>query len=121
MTFVITALVENALLFRQLASVVEIDLLDTGPLTPFARVAVFSTLALIGAQAAFPIMLLKGNFISRHGRTAVSATWATDMAAASSAASRKTIRACEHQQAACRLRKSQSTPTGNAGEDRSLS
>ena len=62
MTFVITALVENALLFRQLASVVEIDLLDTGPLTPFARVAVFSTLALIGAQAAFPIMLLEGNF-----------------------------------------------------------
>jgi hypothetical protein len=58
MTTAIVALLNNARLFGRLARHVRIDLLDTRPLTAFARVAVSSTLAIVGAQAAFPIMLL---------------------------------------------------------------
>jgi hypothetical protein len=58
MTTAIVALIDNARLFRDLGRRVRIDLLDVRPLTAFARVAVSSTLAIIGAQAAFPIMLL---------------------------------------------------------------
>ncbi len=58
MTSVITALVQNALLFNRLAHRVRIDLLNMADLTGFARVAVISTLAVIGAQASFPIMWL---------------------------------------------------------------
>ncbi len=56
LTAVIFALVRNARLFSTLGATVRIDLLRTRAYTPFARVAVSSTLALIGAQAAFPIM-----------------------------------------------------------------
>ena len=58
MTTAIVALIDNARLFRDLGRRVRVDLLDVRPLTAFARVAVSSTLAIIGAQAAFPIMLL---------------------------------------------------------------
>ncbi len=58
MTCAIHALIDNALLFRRITQCVQIDLINPAPLTAFARVAVSSTLALIGAQAAFPIMLL---------------------------------------------------------------
>ena len=54
----IGALVDNARLFRELARHVHIDLLAPAHLTAFGRVAASSTLALIGAQAAFPIMWL---------------------------------------------------------------
>ena len=52
----VTALVQNAVLFRRLAAHVKIDLADTSPLMAFGRVAVISTLALVGAQAALAIL-----------------------------------------------------------------
>ena len=58
MTSVIFALVENARLFNRLAQFARIDLLDTTNLRGFAQVAVISTLAMIIAQACFPIMWL---------------------------------------------------------------
>lgn len=56
MTFAITSLVEIAGQFNRLARNAEVDLLDPTALTPFGRMAVISTLAMIGAQAAFPLM-----------------------------------------------------------------
>ena len=56
MTFAITSLVDIARQFSRLARVAEVDLLNPSALTPFGRVAVISTLAIIGAQAAFPLM-----------------------------------------------------------------
>ena len=56
MTFSITYLLDIARQFNRLARVAEIDLLNLSTLTPFGRVAVISTLAIIGAQAAFPLM-----------------------------------------------------------------
>ena len=61
MTSAIFALVHNARLFNRLAKLVSVDLLHTETLTPFGRVAVISTLALIGAQAAFPLLWLDGD------------------------------------------------------------
>lgn len=57
MTFVIASLISNAMLFNRLSQRVHLDLLNTRALTPFATVAVSSTLAIIGAQAAFPILI----------------------------------------------------------------
>ncbi len=54
------ALVDNARLFRRLAREVNIDLLNTHALTPFAQMAVSSTLVVIGIQATLPIMWLGG-------------------------------------------------------------
>lgn len=58
MTCTVHALIDNARLFKRLARHVRIDLVNPTPLCAFARVAVISTLAIIGAQAAFPIMLI---------------------------------------------------------------
>jgi hypothetical protein len=58
MTAAITSLIDNAILFRRLALRIPLDLLNTHRLTPFGTVAVSSTLAMIGAQAAFPVMML---------------------------------------------------------------
>jgi hypothetical protein len=58
MTCTVHALIDNARLFKRLARHVRIDLVNPAPLTAFARVAVISTLAIVGAQAAFPIMLI---------------------------------------------------------------
>ncbi len=52
------ALVDNARLFRQLAREVDVDVLDSASLNPFGRMAVSSTLVLVGAQASFAIMWL---------------------------------------------------------------
>jgi len=60
MTFALAGLIDNAIIFARLAKRSTIDLLDTAALTPFARVAVSSTLAVIGAQASFPLMLIGG-------------------------------------------------------------
>ena len=57
MTLVVSALLDNARQLARLARDVRIHLLDPGPLRPFASIAVLSTLALIGAQAAFPILI----------------------------------------------------------------
>jgi hypothetical protein len=62
MTTVVASLSSNALLFRRLANQVRFSLLDTRALTPFGSVAVSSTLALIGAQAAFPAMMLDADY-----------------------------------------------------------
>ncbi|MDZ7670898.1 MAG: hypothetical protein U5Q16_16295 [Gammaproteobacteria bacterium] len=59
MTTVIAALLDNAHTLRRSARVCRVDLLNTHRLRPFATVAVISTLALIGAQAAFPLMAVE--------------------------------------------------------------
>jgi len=59
-TIVVAALLDNAVLLARLACHVRVQLLDPQRLRPFASVAVISTLAIIGAQAAFPIMNLDG-------------------------------------------------------------
>jgi hypothetical protein len=56
MTAAIVELIDVARLFARIAGFVHVDLLQPRSLTPFARIAVTSTLAIIGAQAAFPIM-----------------------------------------------------------------
>jgi hypothetical protein len=56
MVFVVVALLDNARLFNRLSAHTTIDLIDPSRLTAFARVAVASTLALVGAQAAFPVL-----------------------------------------------------------------
>ena len=59
MTTVIFALLGNAILLATLgARHLQIKILETGKLLPIARVAVFSTLSLIGALAFFPVMIL---------------------------------------------------------------
>jgi hypothetical protein len=60
MTAAILGLVDIARLFASLARRVRIDLLQPLMLRPFARVAVISTLAMVGAEAAFPILSLDG-------------------------------------------------------------
>ena len=60
LTCAIHALVDNARLFRRLTREVNIDLLNTHALTPFAQMAVSSTLVVIGIQATLPIMWLGG-------------------------------------------------------------
>ncbi len=59
-TMVVAGLLDNVLIFSRAARCCRVDLLDTLPLRPFANVAVSSTLAIIGAQAAFPILGLEG-------------------------------------------------------------
>lgn len=58
MTTVISSLVENAVLFNRLGGRITIDALNTRAATPFGSVAVSSTLAIIGAQAAFPALVI---------------------------------------------------------------
>ncbi len=58
MTATIASLVQNAVMFKRLAESAEIDVLDTRSLTPFGSIAVSSTLAMIGAQAAFPLLIV---------------------------------------------------------------
>ncbi len=59
MTAAISSLIENAVLFARLGSRVPVPLLDIRALTPFGSVAASSTLAMVGAQAAFPLMFLQ--------------------------------------------------------------
>ncbi len=58
MTSLISSLVEIALMFRRLAKTLPVDPLTARTLTPIGSVAVSTTLAIIGAQAAFPLMFL---------------------------------------------------------------
>ncbi len=58
MTATIASLIDNAVMFKDLTARVRFDVLETRLLTPFGTVAVSSTLALIGAQAAFPILIV---------------------------------------------------------------
>jgi hypothetical protein len=61
MTLVVSALLDNARVLAGLAREVRIQLLNPERLRPFATIAVLSTLALIGAQAAFPILMIDGD------------------------------------------------------------
>lgn len=58
MTLVVSALLDNARMLAGLAREARIQLLNPERLRPFASTAVLSTLALIGAQAAFPILMI---------------------------------------------------------------
>ena len=58
MTALVSSLVDIARLFRRLAQQLPIDPLTARGLTPIGSVAVSTTLAIIGAQAAFPLMFL---------------------------------------------------------------
>ena len=58
MTCALHALVDNARMFRRLARRAEVDLLNTHELQPFGRMAVSSTLMVVGSQASFSIMWL---------------------------------------------------------------
>ncbi len=57
-TFVVAALLDNALVLQRAARVVRVNLFAPRQLRPFAVVAVISTSAIIGAQALFPLMFL---------------------------------------------------------------
>ncbi len=57
-TCAVHALVDNARLFRALTRMVDVDVLDAARLNPFGRMAVSSTLMIVGAQASFAIMWL---------------------------------------------------------------
>ncbi|MGE0626099.1 MAG: hypothetical protein AB7I04_16710 [Pseudomonadales bacterium] len=59
MTTAISSLVENAVLFARLGRHTPVPLLDIRALMPFGSVAVSSTLAMVGAQAAFPLMFFQ--------------------------------------------------------------
>ncbi|MEM7218618.1 MAG: hypothetical protein AAF515_09655 [Pseudomonadota bacterium] len=54
------ALVNNALLFRRLARLVDVDLLDRSSVLPIGRMAVYSNLLVIGGMALMPIMAIGG-------------------------------------------------------------
>jgi hypothetical protein len=60
MTTAIVNLIFNARAFRGLTPVIDVDVLNTGILTPVGRMAVSSTLMVIGAQASLSIMWLGG-------------------------------------------------------------
>jgi hypothetical protein len=59
---VIYMLVQQAILFAKLGANVQISLLNTQALVAFGRVAIYSSLAIIGALAMFPLMNLDGQF-----------------------------------------------------------
>lgn len=61
MTATISSLVENAVLFARLSRSVPVPLLEVRALTPIGGVAVSSTLAMVGAQAAFPLMFFQAD------------------------------------------------------------
>jgi hypothetical protein len=60
-TTIIFFLISNVLIFAELArDSIRVDLLDSSSLRPFSRVAVYSTLILLGALASFPLLLVDG-------------------------------------------------------------
>lgn len=68
MTTVTYMLVQQAVTFARLgAREVQISILNTQPLLAFGRVAIFSSLALIGALAMFPLMSLDSEFHMAEG------------------------------------------------------
>ena len=58
-TTIISSLISNVLIFARLArDNIHVDLLNSTKLRPFSRVAVYSTLVLVGALASFPLLLI---------------------------------------------------------------
>ncbi len=60
-TFVVAALLDNALVLHRAARVARVNLFAPRQLRPFAVVAVISTSAIIGAQALFPLLFIDEN------------------------------------------------------------
>lgn len=61
MTFVVTKLIQQAILFGRLGRhSVRVTLLNTSNLLPFARVSISASLAIIGALALFPLISIEG-------------------------------------------------------------
>lgn len=68
MVTVTSMLVQQAILFARLgAKEVRISLLNPQDLLPFGRVAIFSSLAIIGALALFPLMNFDSQLIAAEG------------------------------------------------------
>ncbi len=66
-TAIISFLISNVRIFARLArDNIRIDLLNSSNLRPFSRVAVYSTLVLVGALASFPLLLVENetNYVS---------------------------------------------------------
>ena len=75
MTTVISMLVQQAILFARLgAQEVRISLLNTQTLVAFGRVAIFSSLAVLGALAMFPLMSFDGHLQMAEGLPGAVAT-----------------------------------------------
>jgi hypothetical protein len=71
---VISMLVQQAVLFAKLGATVHISLLNTQALVAFGRVAIYSSLAIIGALAMFPLMNLDSQFEMDEGLPGALAT-----------------------------------------------
>ena len=71
---VIYMLVQQAILFAKLGAKVPISLLNTQAVVAFGRVAIFSSLAIIGALAMFPLINLDGQFEMAEGLPGAVAT-----------------------------------------------
>jgi hypothetical protein len=71
---VISMLVQQAVLFAKLGAKIHISLLNTQALVPFGRVAIYSSLAIIGALAMFPLMNLDSRFEMAEGLPGAVAT-----------------------------------------------
>ncbi len=74
MSTVIFMLVQQAVWFARLGAEVRISLLNRQVLLPFGRVAIFSSLAVIGALALFPLMGVDSTLVLTEGLPAVIAT-----------------------------------------------
>lgn len=67
MTTVTYMLVQQAVIFARLGAEVRISLLNTQALLPFGRVATYSSIAIIGALAMFPLMSVDSRFLMAEG------------------------------------------------------
>lgn len=68
MVTVTSMLVQQAVVFARLgAQEVKISLLNTQALLPFGRVAIYSSLAIIGALALFPLMGIDSQLLAEEG------------------------------------------------------
>ncbi|MFK8053794.1 MAG: hypothetical protein AB8F65_12580 [Woeseiaceae bacterium] len=60
MTLSMSALADNARVLRDVAKTMDLDILDTASFQPLGKIAVYSTLVILGAQALLPIMWING-------------------------------------------------------------
>jgi len=74
MTTVIYMLVQQAVYFARLGAEVRISLLNTRPLLAFGRIAIFSSLAVIGALALFPLMSVDSQLLAAEALPGAVAT-----------------------------------------------
>ena len=74
MTTVISMLVQQAIAFAKLGSQVRLSLLNTHTVPAFGRVAIYSSLAVLGALALFPLMGLDDGLVMSESLPGVVAT-----------------------------------------------